>query len=146
MQYPWGWKAGDKPPGWEHREDAGPAAEERDWPWPGLRTVLCRRKCLIPKDGNPRWCSGKESICIAGDARGAGLTPGLERSPGVGNGDPLQYSCLENPIDRGAWCSTVHRVAELDNTEHTHTCFSVTTLPTSAPMDVRLATVLGGRS
>ena len=39
----------------------------------------------------------------AGDARDAGLIPGSGRSPGVGNGAPLQYSCLENPMDRGAW-------------------------------------------
>ena len=39
----------------------------------------------------------------AGDARDMGLSPGSGRSPGVGNGNPLQYSCLENPMDRGAW-------------------------------------------
>ena len=39
----------------------------------------------------------------AGDARDVGLSPGLERSPGEGNGYPLQYSCLGNPMDRGAW-------------------------------------------
>ena len=48
----------------------------------------------------------------AGDQRGMGLIPGLERSPGVGNGNPLQYSCLENSIDRGTWRATVHRVAK----------------------------------
>ena len=42
----------------------------------------------------------KESACSAGDV---GSIPGLERSPGEGNGDPPQYSCLENPMDRGAW-------------------------------------------
>ena len=42
-----------------------------------------------------------------GDARDAGSTPGLGRSPGEGNGNPLQYSCLENPRDRGAWCCMV---------------------------------------
>ena len=41
-----------------------------------------------------------------------GLISGLERSPGGGNGNPLQYSCLENPIDRGAWQATVHMVAK----------------------------------
>ena len=44
----------------------------------------------------------------AGDTREAGSIPGLERSPGVGNGNPLQYSCLEHPMDRGAWQATVH--------------------------------------
>ena len=41
-----------------------------------------------------------------------GSIPGLGRSPGEGNGNPLQYSCLENPMDRGAWWATVHRVAK----------------------------------
>ena len=50
-----------------------------------------------------------------------GSIPGLGGSPGEGDGNPLQYSCLENPMDRGAWQPTVHRVAkELDTTEHTH--------------------------
>ena len=48
----------------------------------------------------------------AGDIRDAGLIPGSERSPGGRHGNPLQYSCLENPMDRGAWWATLHRVAE----------------------------------
>ena len=55
----------------------------------------------------------------AGDIRDAGSIPGLGISPGGGHGNPLQYSCLENPTDRGAWWATVHRVAELDMTEVT---------------------------
>ena len=55
----------------------------------------------------------------AGDIRDGGLIPGLGRSPGGGHGDPLQYSCLENLIDRGALWATVHGVAELDTTEAT---------------------------
>ena len=47
----------------------------------------------------------------AGDTRDVGLIPGLRRSPGGGHGNPLQFSCLENPMDRGAWWATVHRVA-----------------------------------
>jgi len=47
----------------------------------------------------------------AGDLRDASLIPGLGRSPGGGHGDPFQYSCLENPMDRGAWRAAVHRVA-----------------------------------
>ena len=47
--------------------------------------------------------------------------PGLGRSPGEGNGNPLQYSCLGNPMDRGAWWTTVHGVAELDRTERLST-------------------------
>ena len=50
----------------------------------------------------------KESAWSAGDT---GLIPGSGRSPGEGNGNPLKYSCLENPMDRGAWHATVHRVA-----------------------------------
>ena len=48
----------------------------------------------------------------AGDARDRGSIPGSGRSPGGGHGNPLQYSCLENPIDRGAWWATVQRVAQ----------------------------------
>ena len=51
--------------------------------------------------------NGKESSCNAGDL---GSIPGLRKSPGEGNGNPLQYSCLENPIDRGTWRVTVHGV------------------------------------
>ena len=49
------------------------------------------------------------SACNAGDP---GSIPGLGRSPGEGNGNPLQYSCLENPMDRGAWWATVHGVTK----------------------------------
>ena len=52
---------------------------------------------------------GKESACNAGDL---GLIPGSGRSPGEGNGYPLQYACLENSLDRGAWQATVYGVAE----------------------------------
>ena len=48
----------------------------------------------------------------AGDSRDACLILGLGRSPGVGNGDPLQYSCLGNPMDKGAWWATVHGVTK----------------------------------
>ena len=48
----------------------------------------------------------------AGDTRDVGFIPGSARSPGRGNGNPLQYSCLENPMDRGAWWATVHGVAK----------------------------------
>jgi len=52
---------------------------------------------------------GKESACHAGDL---GSIPGSGRSPGGGHGNPLQFSCLENPMDRGAWQATVHGVAK----------------------------------
>jgi len=48
----------------------------------------------------------------AGDIRDAGLISGSGKSPGGGHGNPLQYSCLENPMDRGAWQATVHRVTK----------------------------------
>ena len=55
--------------------------------------------------------SGKEPACNAGDTKkDAGLIPGLGRCPGGGNGNPLQCSCLENPMDGGAWRATVHGV------------------------------------
>ena len=54
----------------------------------------------------------KNLVANAGDARDMGLIPGSERSPGGGHGNPLQYSCLENPMNRGAWQATVHGVAK----------------------------------
>ena len=63
--------------------------------------------------------AGKESACSAGDTSSI---PGSGRSAGEGNAKPLQYSCLGNPRDRGAWQATVHGVAESDMTEHTQ-CF-----------------------
>ena len=62
------------------------------------------------QDGSfPGDSIGKESTCSAGDL---GSIPGSGRSPGEGNGYPLQYSCLENPMDRGAWWATVHGAAK----------------------------------
>ena len=58
--------------------------------------------------GPPRWLSSKESDCQAADESSI---PGLGRSPGEGNDNPFQYSCLENSMDRGAWLATVHGVA-----------------------------------
>ena len=54
----------------------------------------------------------KKLLASAGDIRDVGSIPGLGRSPGEGNGKPLQYSCLENPMDRGAWWAIVHGVAK----------------------------------
>ena len=56
--------------------------------------------------------SSKEPTCLAGDIRVAGSIAGLGRSPGGGHGIPLQYSCLKNPMDRGAWWATVREVAK----------------------------------
>ena len=57
----------------------------------------------------PRWLSGKESTCNSADM---GSIPGSGRYPGVRNGNPLQYSCLENPMDREAWWATVYGVTK----------------------------------
>ena len=76
--------------------------------YPGVKIILhnlvlfFRSKC-----GN--GSEGKEAVCDVGDP---GSIPGLGRSPGEGNGNPLQYSCLEIPMDRGAWQATVHGVAK----------------------------------
>ena len=59
--------------------------------------------------GLPRWLGGKEFTCRAGDPDSIS---GSGRSPGGGNGNPLYYSCLGNPMDRGAWRATVHRVSK----------------------------------
>ena len=59
--------------------------------------------------GFPDGSDGKASACNAGDP---GLIPGSGRSSGEGNGNPLQYSCLENPMDGGAWQATVHGVTK----------------------------------
>ena len=59
--------------------------------------------------GFPSSLAGKESTCNAGDL---GLIPRLGRSPEGGHGNPSQYSCLENPMDRGAWRAIIHEVAK----------------------------------
>ena len=76
-----------------------------------MNRVLCpEHQVLIAFDTRP--------ACKVGDAEDAGLIPGWGRSPGVGHGNPLQYSCLENPLDRGAWRATVHGGGkESDRTE-----------------------------
>ena len=70
----------------------------------------------------PGGSDGKASACNAGDL---GLIPELERSPGEGNGKPLQYSCLENSIDGGAWWAAVHGVTKSQTqlSNFTFTCF-----------------------
>ena len=70
----------------------------RNWLW------------LYGKWGLPWWLSGKESACNEWVAKDAGMILGLGRFPGEKHGNPLQYSCLENPMDRGAWWAIVHGV------------------------------------
>ena len=62
--------------------------------------------------GFPDGSMGKESTCNAGDTGDAGSIPGSGRFPGGRKGNPLQYSCLKSPMDRGAWRSIVRRVAK----------------------------------
>ena len=64
------------------------------------------------KQGLPRCLSGKGLLAKAGTTGDVGLILESERSPGGGNGNPLPYSCLENPMDRGAWSATVHGVTK----------------------------------
>ena len=64
---------------------------------------------IYSKGGFPGGSEVKASACNVGDP---GSIPGLGRSPGEGNGNPLQYSCLENPMDGGAWWAPVHSVAK----------------------------------
>ena len=77
------------------------------------RTVVDPGAKILPHSritvGFPGGSDGKESACNAGDL---GSIPGLGRSPGEGNGNPLQYSSLENSMDRGAWQATVHGVTK----------------------------------
>ena len=68
--------------------------------------------------GLPTWLIGNESPANAGDL---GSIPGSGRPPGGGNGNPLQYSCLENPTFRGAWWATVHGVTESQTRLSLHT-------------------------
>ena len=86
------------------------------------RSTLLRRHNVYPKSpiwltlsyhlGFPWWLSSKESACNAGEAGDTGSVPGSRRPPGGRRGYPLQYSCLGNLMDRGAWQATVHRVTK----------------------------------
>ena len=81
----------------------------------------CHSGCSRQQNGLPRWLSGKESACQYRRHRDLHLTRGLGRSPGVGNSNSLQYSCLENSMDRGAWRATVHGVEKSQTQLSTHT-------------------------
>ena len=71
-----------------------------------------RRVFFIEGDGCDRWNGGKESVCQCRRCKRCGLIPGSRRSLGVGSGTPLQNSCLENSMGRGAWQSTVNAAAK----------------------------------
>ena len=77
-----------------------------------LYLFACISGWLVGSIGLLPWLGGKESPCNAGATGDGDSIPGLGRSPGGGNGNPHQYSCLENPVDRGAWWATVHGVAK----------------------------------
>ena len=81
--------------------------EQNDCSKPQSKLKLARNSGRLP-----RWCSGKESGCRAGEARDTGLISGLGRSSGGGNCNPCQCSFLENSMDRKAWWATVHGVAK----------------------------------
>ena len=81
---------------------------------PHIGYLKSNQKFQAPKmeNGLPWWVSGKEPACNAGAARDADLIPRLGRCPGGGRGNPLQYSCLKNPMGRGSWQAPVHRVTK----------------------------------
>ena len=78
--------------------------------------------------GFPGGSVVKSPSANAGDSGDSGLIPGLERSPGGGCGNPFQYTCLENSMDRGAWCATVHGITKRVKPKLTakQQCFSLT--------------------
>ena len=69
--------------------------------------------------GFPGGATGKELPAKSGDVKDVILIPGSERSSGGGHGNPLQYSCLEDPLDKGGWRAIIHRVTESDTAETT---------------------------
>ena len=91
-------------------------------PWPGIKSAPLALESKVSTIG-PLWKSlciciaygdtgGKDPVCQCRSLKRGRFNPGSGRSPGGGNGNPLQYSCLQNPIDMGAWRATVHRVAK----------------------------------
>ena len=73
---------------------------------------VCVSMCIYIFVDFPVSANGKELPAIAGDVRDEGLIPGSERPPAGGYGNPLQYSCLENPMERRTWWAMVHRVSK----------------------------------
>ena len=109
----------ENPITWENLKDLNLFSEEQLW---------AESQHIFLKDFLEYSCLGtvvKNSPAHAGDARDMGLIPGSGRSLGGGNGNPLQYSCLENSMDREAWWATVHGVTRswmwLSTHTHTHT-------------------------
>ena len=93
--------------------------------WESLKTLKLCSKCasvdicvvhVVSGYGFPGGSGVKNLPINAGDAGDTALIPGTGRSPGGAHGNPLQYSCLENPMNRGAWRATVHGVTKESNT------------------------------
>ena len=103
---------------------------------PALKYCVCSSSSVTSVSFNSYLYKGRASqVAIvvknppanAGDSREAGSIPGLGRSPGVGNGNPLQYSCLENSTDRGAWWDMVHGLVKSQAWLSTHSTHKTTT-------------------
>ena len=92
---------------------------------------------LKEKVGFPGGTVIKNLPANAGDTGDVGLIPGSERSPREGTGYPFQYSCLENPLDRGAWQATVHGVSKSRTQLSSHTCTHECTLDLSETISFR---------
>ena len=92
--------------------DESPAALEIKSVSQGEHESVVKNYCTT-REGIPGSSISKESACSVGDP---GLILGSGRSPGEGNGSPLQYSCLGNPMDRGAWWATIHGVMKESDT------------------------------
>ena len=115
------WRRRQWPPCWcsstlpGTRTPSPVSAKLKDWAVDPKRQPHSRQASLLAQ-------MVKSPLASAGDARNLGWIPGWGRSAGGGNGNPLQYSCLENPLDRGAWWAMVHRVAkswtQLSNLAH----------------------------
>ena len=105
-----------------HRQEERPA-----WVSGGRNFLYCSFHWRVVALSFPGGSDRKESACSAG---ALGSIPGSGRSSGEGNGNPLQYSCVENPMDRAAWQATIHGVARLEydraaKTLTFHSCFTV---------------------
>ena len=98
----------------------------------GIWSLWASQMALVVK--NPR--------ASAGDTRAEGLIPGSRRSPGEGNSNPLQYSCLENSVDRGCWWAVVHGVAKSWTPLSAHTHSLCVLLPPPQHIFFQLLTVL----
>ena len=90
-----------------------------DWNHPGGSFLRFRKRIRNPvlilgdtEEALPRWLSGKESVCQDRICKGHRFQPWVGKISGGRNGNPLQYSCLENPMDRGAWWATVYEVTK----------------------------------